>query len=46
MRFDTKMRATITMDGGVIFLREFAQRMRVGVGSSMLLYFVNKMFTT
>ena len=30
MRFDTKMRATITMDGGVIFLREFAQRMRAG----------------
>ena len=30
MRFDTKMRATITMDGGGIFLREFAQRMRAG----------------
>ena len=25
-----KLRATITMDGGVIFLREFAQRMRAG----------------
>ena len=44
MRFDTKMRATITMDGGVIFLREFAQRTRAGrwfVDATVLLLLFN-----